>query len=272
MTNTRTIEQLHRGRNQGVIRRLISPEDLGQRLKPFVFLDYIHAELEKDFGFGFHPHSGIATLTYQQGADVLYEDTAGQKNLVRSGGLEWMQAGGGVWHKAVLQPHKTVTGFQLWVTLPPGIEDGASLGLYIPPETVPFVDNVKVLLGEYDHSSSSIPTPYSINYFDLVLPQEKTWSYQPPVDHRVAWCFPYEGKIAVGNATIADELVVFDESDGQISFKAITKAKVLIGTAVKHDYPMILGYSSIHTNSASLKESLKRIDVLGAELRLQGRI
>lgn len=272
MTAIRTIEQRYQGHQHGVICRLISPEALGQRLKPFVFLDYIHAEIKQGFGFGFHPHSGIATLTYQHGADVAYEDTAGQKGIVHAGGLEWMQAGGGVWHQGFLLPHETVTGFQLWVALPPGLEDAPSQGRYIPPEAVPVIDNVTVLLGTYKHGASPIPTASPMNYFDLVLSQGEHWLYQPPVKHTVAWCFPYEGTLAMRGETIAKDLVVFDESAGAIDIQAVTKARVLIGTAVKHDYPLVLGSSSVHTNAASLQQGLKRIETIGVTLRSQGRL
>ena len=268
----RAIEQRHQGNRHGIIRRLISPEDLGQRLKPFIFLDYINTNAQERFGFGFHPHSGIATLTYQQGADVEYEDTAGQKGVVEAGGLEWMQAGGGVWHQGYIQPKGTITGFQLWIALPPGIEDGVSQGLYIPPDAVPIVDNVKVLLGEYGQKNSPIAAPSPMHYFDLKLAKNEHWLYHPPTNHGVAWCFVYQGAVLVSDETVSNELVIFDEAHGAIEMNALSDAKVLIGTAVKHAYPLVLGSSSVHTNATSLKQGLRRIEEIGQTLRAQGRI
>ena len=63
MTPLRPIIARARGQRHGPINRLISPDDLGDRLKPFIFLDFFDAEIEPGFGFGMHPHSGIATLT-----------------------------------------------------------------------------------------------------------------------------------------------------------------------------------------------------------------
>ncbi len=272
MTQIRTIEQRHRGYNHGDIRRLISPNDLGQRLKPFVFLDFVSIEINKEWGFGFHPHSGIATLTYHPYADIQYEDTSGQKGLVRAGGLEWMLAGGGVWHKASLQARGKVSGFQLWVTLPPDIEDGPSQGQYVPPENVPRASNVNVLLGSYAHQNSPIHTPTPINYFDLSLTQGEDWSYQPPDDHQIAWLFVYQGKIQASGEPLTDELVIFDETDGMLVLKAITDARILIGTAVKHNYPLVLGSSSVHTNPTSLEKGMIRIREIGTQLHAQGRI
>ena len=57
----RSIERRVAGEQHGPIARLISPGDLGERLKPFIFLDFFDADIEPGFGFGMHPHSGIAT-------------------------------------------------------------------------------------------------------------------------------------------------------------------------------------------------------------------
>jgi len=49
----------------------MSPSDLGEILKPFVFLDLFHHEGEP-FSAPLHPHSGIATLTYVVEGAVSY--------------------------------------------------------------------------------------------------------------------------------------------------------------------------------------------------------
>ena len=53
-----------RGRRHGPVTRLMSPGDLGEVLKPFVFLDLFDTEATSLSGFGLHPHSGIATVTH----------------------------------------------------------------------------------------------------------------------------------------------------------------------------------------------------------------
>lgn len=63
MNSLRSISKRIYGRQHGPITRLISPNDVGELLKPFIFLDYFSAEITPGFGFPMHPHSGIATLT-----------------------------------------------------------------------------------------------------------------------------------------------------------------------------------------------------------------
>src|ERR1700693_698941 len=87
-----------RGQKHGPITRLMSPSDFGQLLKPFVFLDLIDNQCTPFSGFGLHPHSGIATVTYIAEGSVRYQDPNGATGLLPAGGIEWMRAGGGVWH------------------------------------------------------------------------------------------------------------------------------------------------------------------------------
>ena len=56
----RTIIHRTIGNKHGPITRLVSPGDLGQTLKPFIFLDAFATPANSGFkGFGWHPHSGI---------------------------------------------------------------------------------------------------------------------------------------------------------------------------------------------------------------------
>src|SRR5260221_14135747 len=68
-----------RGRRHGPITRLVSPADIGERIKPFVFLDHAEVVPRPEPLFGIHPHSGIATLTTILRGGLVYEDTTGAK-------------------------------------------------------------------------------------------------------------------------------------------------------------------------------------------------
>jgi redox-sensitive bicupin YhaK (pirin superfamily) len=88
----RMIVHRTRGHKHGPITRLMSPSDLGQILRPFVFLDLFEHE-GPPFNGGLHPHSGIATLTYVVEGAVTYIDPDHFIGTLSAGGVEWMQAG-----------------------------------------------------------------------------------------------------------------------------------------------------------------------------------
>src|SRR5262245_60298617 len=107
------------GRKHGAITRLVSPSDLGEKLKPFVFLDLFDTTNSSFSGFGLHPHSGIATVTYLFEGSVGYEDTSGRRGILPAGGVEWFKAAGGAWHGGGPGGEAHSRGFQLWLALPP---------------------------------------------------------------------------------------------------------------------------------------------------------
>src|SRR5881392_10738 len=90
-----------RGRTHGPVTRLMSPSDLGELLKPFVFLDLAAFDgrfAPTPMGFGWHPHSGIATVTVMLEGAVRYAETTGKDGILTQGSIEWMRASNGVWH------------------------------------------------------------------------------------------------------------------------------------------------------------------------------
>lgn len=269
----RAVRAKTRGQQHGFIRRLVSPGDLGEWLKPFVFLDHVEGAVEPGTGFGWHPHSGIATLTYSLNSDAAYEDTTGQKGLVEATGLEWMRAGGGTWHQGFIHPKEaTVTAFQLWVALPPGVEDGPSQGLYVPPRDVPQVGSVRVLLGTYGGQTNPIPPPSPLVYLDVALARGEGWTFTPLAGHTVAWAFVYRGRARVGDVALSRELAVFEADESPVAFEALEDTRLLFGSAVPHAHPLVLGSHSVHTSAASLARGVARIQEVGLELRRAGRL
>jgi hypothetical protein len=84
--------------------------------------------------------------------------------------------------------------------------------------------------------------------------------------------YVFEGHPTVQDQPSHQELLVF-EGDGFINFKSIAgPSRALIGSGVRHDYPLVLGSSSVHTNELSLTRGQQRIQQLGIELRQSGRM
>ena len=171
----RQIVRRTRGQGHGPITRLMSPSDFGQILKPFVFLDLFDNHGVPFSGFGLHPHSGIATLTYIAEGSVRYEDTTGAKGLLPAGGVEWMRAGGGVWHGGGAGEPGRTRGFQLWIALPPNLELGPSVSLYQSPQDLQQEGPARILLGKYGSATGAIEPPSAINYLAVRLKAGNRW-------------------------------------------------------------------------------------------------
>lgn len=260
------------GRRQGPATRLMSPGDLGERLKPFVFLDMFDSGGAPAASFGLHPHSGIATLTLVTQGAVNYEDTSGNSGVMAKGSVEWMVAGGGVWHGGGWAGGDAARGFQLWLALPPELENGAAASTYLPPESIPHEGPARILLGEYGGARSALRAPSSINYLAVRLKAGERWRYIPPEGHTVAWVALGEGRLHMPDALEAGELAVFEESGGAIDFHAAVDTELVLGSAVKHPHDLALGYYSVHTSGAALDQGERRIRAIGDQLRKEGRL
>ncbi|MCI8210509.1 pirin [Pseudomonas sp. S25] len=269
----RSIVHRTEGSTHGPITRLVSPGDLGELLKPFIFLDIfsLNAGGGKS-SFGMHPHSGIATVTFMTQGDVSYEDTTGATGLLLAGGVEWMQAGNGVWHDATLASDSSIQGFQLWVALPPSLENAPAMSIYLAPSQVPESGPARVLLGRYGDAQSQIEAPSDMNYLAVNLEDGEHWRYTPPPAHTVAWLAVSSGSVDAGAVIDTGELAVFEESEQPINFIAKGDCTFVMGSAVKHPYDLVTGHYSVHTSKAALAQGETEIQQIGARLRQQGRL
>jgi redox-sensitive bicupin YhaK (pirin superfamily) len=265
---------IHRtsGQTHGAITRLASPGDLGELLKPFVFVDLFDTGDQEFLGFGLHPHSGIATLTYIAEGSASYEDTNGARGLLRAGGVEWMCAGHGVWHGGGAGERGLARGFQLWVALPPPLELGPSVSVYQGADDLPVAGPARILLGSYEGATSAIESPPDINYLAVRLKAGQRWRYIPPAGHEVLWIALGNGAVRAPDRIGRGELAIFARGQDAVEFVAESDAEFMLGSAVSHPHDLVLGYYSVHTSVDALEKGERRIREIRAELVKEGRL
>lgn len=278
----RAITHRTRGSTHGPITRLVSPGDLGGVLKPFIFLDRFESpEGGQPPQFGMHPHSGIATLTYLIAGRAAYEDTTGEgseggeRGTLPTGGVEWMMAGGGVWHRGGPVDRHRVLGFQLWVAMPPELELATAYSRYVDPKYIPHAGPARVLLGSYGGMTSPIPAPSNMSYLGVHLSAGQTWRFEPPAGHSVAWMAVGEGALNTVNAPAGlrtGDMAVFEGGAQAIEFEALQDTVFVLGSAVPHPHDLHMGSYSVHTSAESLQRGEHGIRERGQLLRKQGRM
>jgi redox-sensitive bicupin YhaK (pirin superfamily) len=264
----RAIALRTRGHRHGPVTRLVSPSDIGELIKPFVFLDLFDISGSTAPNFGWHPHSGIATLTVLHKGALEYQETTGAKGILPAGGLEWMRAGGGVWHTGAAVGQ--AKGFQLWIALPEELESSPSQSHYLSPDQVPEEIPARVILGSYGRAKSTILSPERINYLDVQLAAGERWTYEPPADHDVAWLAVSEGSIRTPEPVSTGEFVAFEESNGALSIQADRASRFVLGSAAKHPHDLVLGTYSVHTSHAALVAGESHIQRIGSQLVAAG--
>jgi redox-sensitive bicupin YhaK (pirin superfamily) len=266
---TRPIAFLERGHTRGPITRLISPGDVGAHVKPFVFLDYFESNDLDTRGMGAHPHSGIATHTTLISGALEYGDSTGADGVLPPGSVEWMQAGGGVWHWGKARRELAVRGYQLWVALPPALEHAPAASHYIQPAEIPSIGNVRVLLGRHGALASPIPYHEPITYLHVTLADGERWTFDPDPTHDVAWLAVHRGALHTAGRRLERTLAVFADGHGAIELVADGATDFVIASAVRHPYPLVTGYYSVHTSPEALEIGERGIDAIRGTSRVR---
>jgi redox-sensitive bicupin YhaK (pirin superfamily) len=269
----RAIVHRTHGRGRGPITRLVSPSDLGELIKPFVFLDhavFTGREAPMSMDLLWHPHSGIATVTVVLEGSIQFAETTGKSGVVAAGGVEWMRAGNGIWHTgAAGEGHVRV--FQLWVALPPELENGPFASHYVRPEEIPAVGPARVILGAYRGARSPIEAP-PMTYLSVSLKAGERWSYQPPEGHSVAWVAVDEGTLRTPSLVTRGSIAIFEPSEQSIDFVAEGNTRFVLGSAAKHPHDLALGNYSVHTSVAALLQGEAEIRRIGQGLLADGTL
>ncbi|MGY2685914.1 redox-sensitive bicupin YhaK (pirin superfamily) [Pseudomonas tolaasii] len=277
LSGFRGITHRTHGVKHGPITRLMSPADLGEIVKPFVFLDLFDAKqpaIRKMGDMPIHPHSGLATVTVLTEGRMRYDAPGAGVGTLTYGGVEWLRAGGGVWHGKELTvdnvPH--IQGFQLWLALPADLENGEPVSCYIESTDMLQKGPAHVIVGNHECTQSPVPAPAGVNYLLVTLRAGERWTYQPPAGHTVGWLALATGELDAGVVIGAGEMVIFESGEQPITLEAGREGEAVfvLGSAVPHPYSLHLGYYSVHTSAKALEAGESRIAQLGEKLKEAG--
>lgn len=129
----------------------------GLSLDPFLMIDELKSDDEKDYVGGFppHPHRGIETFTYILKGGFEHQDQMGNKKAIKAGDVQWMSTGFGVVHSEMplADANDGMHGFQIWLNMP--AKDKLRPAIYqdTTDDPVPEFDfttgKVRVLAGEW---------------------------------------------------------------------------------------------------------------------------
>jgi redox-sensitive bicupin YhaK (pirin superfamily) len=247
--------------------------ELGELTKPFVLLDFFvmdHQVALPPIEMGWHPHSGIATVSVILEGAVRYRETTGAQGILQAGSIEWMRAGSGVWHTGTIESGR-VKGFQLWVALPPELENEPHASHHVMPELVRAEGPARVILGRHGAAKSPIDSP-PLTYVSVNLKDGERWTYHPPAGHTVAFVAVHEGTLGTPSPVPRGEIAVFERSERPIEFVARGLTGFVLGSAAKHRHDLALGNYSVHTSSAALSRGETEIRRIGRELRAHGTL
>jgi redox-sensitive bicupin YhaK (pirin superfamily) len=222
------------------VRNLFPSNDLGERISPFLLLDYAgpteFPPTDEPRGVSEHPHRGFETVTIVYQGELDHRDSTGARGTIGPGDVQWMTAASGVVHE---EKHReefarrggTLQMVQLWVNLPradkvapPGYQ--TLLAREIPVVELPDdAGRLRVIAGEYGGVKGPARTFTPIQVYDLRLNAGHEVTLSLPDGHNTA-VVVLEGRARVNESpqlvseaglalfdTVGDGITVHAEAD-----------------------------------------------------------
>ncbi|SCM70604.1 Pirin-like protein CC_3178 [uncultured Pleomorphomonas sp.] len=188
------------------VRRAL-PSAQRRMVGPFIFFDQMGPVM---FGAGEaedvrpHPHIGLSTLTYLFDGEMIHRDSAGHKETIRAGEVNWMTAGNGIVHSerfpaAVHTAGGNLFGTQIWVALPKASEEIAPLFSHHDKAILPTLSDAGVRMtlvaGDGFGVRSPVPVYSDLMYADVHL--ETGARFKVPPDHVERAAYVISGGIGI---------------------------------------------------------------------------
>lgn len=183
------------------VRTLFSYSDLGQKLSPFLLLDYAGPRdfppTQARLGVGEHPHRGFETVTIVYSGEVEHRDSSGGGGKIGPGDVQWMTAASGLVHEEFHGSEFARRGgkfevMQLWVNLPAKDKMAPPAYQAIINNQIPVVtlDNgagtARVIAGEFAGVKGPARTFTTMQVLDLTLSSNEPFSIPLPENHTTA--------------------------------------------------------------------------------------
>jgi redox-sensitive bicupin YhaK (pirin superfamily) len=247
------------------VRTLLSYDEMGERLSPFLLLDFAGpAEFpptRERRGVGQHPHRGFETVTIVYRGEVQHGDTAGNHGTIGPGDVQWMTAGRGVLHEefhaeAFARTGGTFHVIQLWVNLPKAHKMTAPRYQALRDAEIPVVPlgdagRVRVIAGALRGVAGAARTFTPVDVWDVSLREGGAASLEVP-SGRNGFVVGVEGRLAVGDGRpmeAADVAALEPEGGDRLDLRAEGgPARALVLHGVPLGEP-IAGYGPFVMNS-----------------------
>ncbi len=226
------------------VRNLFPSNDLGQRISPFLLLDYAgptdFAPTDTPRGVGEHPHRGFETVSIVYQGALAHRDSAGNHGTIGPGDVQWMTAGSGVVHEEMHESEfakkgGTVEMVQLWVNLPRALKMSPPRYQTLLKERIPVVDlpkdsgHVRVIAGEFRGIKGPARTFTPIHLYDLRLKASHPTELTLPAGSNTG-VFLLDGRLLLNgsHAVKEAELALLEARGERVSIDAIEDATLLV--------------------------------------------
>ncbi len=253
--------------------RVFGGQNTFERTDPFLLMDYFGSSIPEEYekGFPWHPHRGIETVTFQIKGRTDHEDSNGNRGIIRSGDVQDMIAGSGIFHEEMPKVEnessmdRDVLGLQLWINTPSKLKMMKPLYAFHSANSMGRVKTdggslINVIAGNFEGTPGPFSSPYDLGltYFHMKIKKGDTISLTG-LDGQRSILFGYSGKVRVSDEIIEERVATALSVEGDyVEITGISDESDVIFISGNPTYEHIEWYGPIVMNSKEeVNEALK---------------
>lgn len=213
-----------------------------------------------------HPHRGFSPYTFMLQGEGFHRDNAGNDEIIKAGGVQWMFAGRGILHsegptEELLKQGGVQELIQLWINAPRANKWDKPFYQSATAEALPRVidqDGVQFRLasGEYNGHTGPIQnfTPVISMIGEIQAGREIELHAEPDY-----WTLLYvaNGKVVVNDEPVNEHhLVVFKKEAGEIIVSATENAQLLFLSAEPIDEPVAAKDNYVMNTNEEIEQAM----------------
>ncbi|MES1982129.1 MAG: pirin family protein [Pseudomonadota bacterium] len=235
------------------VRAVFADKAFTEEISPFLMFDYggpaVFTPTDKKRGVGPHPHRGFETVTIAFQGEIEHADSAGHRDVIGPGDVQWMTAASGIIHEEMHSDNFSKQGgafemAQLWVNLPAKFK-------MVPPRYQPVQSNdipvvqlagdagsARIIAGDFAGTPGAASTFSPVNLWDIQLRAGKQVELTVPAGHTTL-LFVRNGKLSVDGKTLAPaDVALMDREGDRLSLVALEDTSLLLMGGEPIDEPI----------------------------------
>ncbi len=213
-----------------------------------------------------HPHRGFSPYTFMLQGEGYHRDNAGNDEIIKAGGVQWMFAGSGILHSEgptneLLEKGGIQELIQLWINVPKANKWDKPFYQAATAEQLPRVidqPGVQFRLASGDYNGQTGPvqnfTPVISMIGEIEAGREIELNGAPDY-----WTLLYvvKGKVVVNDQSVEmHHLVVFDKAAGEIVVAATENAQLLFLSAEPIEEPIAAKDNFVMNTAEEIEQAL----------------
>lgn len=238
-----------------------------EQISPFILLHHFDFEMQPgdaSFYVPPHPHRGFCPITYMFEGSVEHNDSFGNHKVINKNEVQWINAGRGIIHsekasKEMIETGGRYQGIQLWVNL--FAKDKMKPASYEPitSSEMTLIEKkgieLRLVSGEMEgHKGPAISDTITAM---LRMQPNSFISFSLPVKNNSA-IYLLQGNAEInGDKFMHNDLIWFNEEEGEISVAASSEVKLLIMSGQPINEPLVSHGPFVMNTQTEILEAMR---------------